>query len=216
MVEVLGLFCVLGGVHLAFILWGGGRMQGITKALLLPPLAWYYAGAAEKFLVIVLLAVILGWIGDILLLKIKNEAFFKAGLGSFLLGHLLYIPAMLFFAGTVQVPLLIISVIIALPLGILMQRLIKPNKSLRIPVLVYGIIIEMMSLSALQLMAARPGIWGILVFMGSLWFLISDSLLGYFTFRTISKYGSFFIMLFYMLAQGSIIIGLANLGPLSG
>ncbi|WP_411042932.1 lysoplasmalogenase [Treponema sp. TIM-1] len=214
--EVLGLFCVLGGVHLAFILWGGGRMQGITKALLLPPLAWYYAGAAEKFLVIVLLAVILGWIGDILLLKIKNEAFFKAGLGSFLLGHLLYIPAMLFFAGTVQVPLLIISVIIALPLGILMQRLIKPNKSLRIPVLVYGIIIEMMSLSALQLMAARPGIWGILVFMGSLWFLISDSLLGYFTFRTISKYGSFFIMLFYMLAQGSIIIGLANLGPLSG
>jgi uncharacterized membrane protein YhhN len=215
-VFVLGLFCVLGALHLALILWGSPRIQRITKVLLLPPLAWYYAAAAETFLVMVHLAVILGWIGDILLIKIENAAFFKAGLASFLLGHLLYIPVMLSFAGTVRIPLFIVSIIVALPLGLLIQRLIKPNKSLRIPVILYGIIIELMSLSALQLMAARPEFWGLLVFIGSLCFLISDSILGYFTFRTISKHGSFFIMFFYMIAQGSIIIGLANLGPVSG
>lgn len=215
-IFALGLFFVLGALHLAFILWGSPRIQRITKVLLLPFLGWYYAASAETFLVLVLLAAILGWIGDVLLIKIQNEVFFKAGLISFLLGHLLYIPAMFFFAGTVRVPLLIISIIAAVPLGALIPRFIKPNKSLRIPVICYGIIIELMSLSALQLMAARPEFWGILVFMGSLCFLISDSILGYFTFRTLSKYGSFFIMFFYIIAQGSIVIGLANLGPVSG
>jgi uncharacterized membrane protein YhhN len=215
-IFALGLFFALGALHLALVLWGSPRFQRITKVLLLPPLVWYYGAAAETFLAVVLAAVILGWIGDILLIKIENEAFFKAGLTSFLLGHLLYIPAMLSFAGTVRIPLLIISIIAAIPLGILIQRIVKPNKSLRIPVILYGIIIELMSLSALQLMAARPEFWGILVFVGSLCFMISDSMLGYFTFRTLSKYGSFFIMFFYMIAQGTIIIGLANLGPLSG
>lgn len=215
-VLALGVFCALGAAHLALILWGGPRTQGITKALVLPPLVWYYAAAADHFLITALLAVILGWIGDMLLIKIEKEGFFKAGLASFLVGHLLYIPAMFFFTGMVRIPLLFISLIIAIPLGILIQRVIKPSKALRIPVLVYGIIIELMSLSALQLMAARPEVWGILVFAGSLCFLISDFVLGYFTFRTLSKYGSFFIMFFYILAQGSIIIGLANLGPLPG
>ncbi|MDR2759757.1 MAG: lysoplasmalogenase [Spirochaetaceae bacterium] len=218
MVEffALGSFCILGGLHLALILWGSPRAQGITKTLLLPLLAWYYIAAAEKFLVIVLLAVIFGWIGDVLLIKIQKEAFFKAGLASFLLGHLLYIPALFFFAGRAPGLVFVIGIIFAVPLGILIQRCIKPSKALRIPVIVYGIIIELMSLSALQLMTARPEAWGILVFIGSLCFLISDFILGYFTFRTISKYGSFFIMFFYILAQGGIIAGLANLGPLSG
>ncbi|MDR2631492.1 MAG: lysoplasmalogenase [Spirochaetaceae bacterium] len=215
-IFALGLFCILGILHLALILWGGPRIQGITKALLLPPLAWYYLSAAENFLVIVLLAVILGWIGDILLIKIQEEAFFKAGLASFLLGHLLYIPAMFFFAGEVSAPVLIIALILTPLFGILILGLIKPNKAMRLPVFIYGIIIELMGLSAFQLMLARQDIWGLLVFIGGLCFLISDFILGYFTFRTISKKVSFCIMLFYMLAQGSIIIGLANLSPLSG
>jgi uncharacterized membrane protein YhhN len=176
----------------------------------------YYVFAAEIFLRTAFFAVILGWIGDILLIKIEKPAFFKAGLASFLVGHLLYIPAMVSFIHNVHIPVLVVSMIIALPLGILIQRFIKPDKSMVIPVIFYGIIIELMSLSALQLMTARPELWGILVFAGSLCFLISDSILGYFTFRTISKYGSFFIMFSYILAQGCIIIGLANLGPVSG
>ncbi|MDR0590227.1 MAG: lysoplasmalogenase [Spirochaetaceae bacterium] len=215
-IFVLGLFCILGGLHLALILWGGPRIQGITKVLLLPPLALYYIVAAEQFSVIVLLAVIFGWIGDIFLIKIQKEAFFKAGLASFLLGHLLYIPAMLSFTGQGSIPARIIAIIVVIPLGVLIQRLIKPTRAMRIPVLIYGIIIVLMSLSALQLMIARREAWGVLVFFGSLCFLISDFILGYFTFRTISKHGSFFIMFFYMLAQGSIIVGLANLVPLSG
>jgi uncharacterized membrane protein YhhN len=212
----LGLFCALGALHLALILWGSNRIQGITKVLLLPFLAMYYVFAAEIFLKAAFFAVILGWIGDILLIKIQNRTFFKAGLASFLLGHLLYIPAMFSFVNNVHIPVLIVSLVLAIPLGILLQRFIKPDKSMLIPVIVYGVIIELMSLSALQLMTARPEPWGILVFAGSLCFLISDSILGYFTFRNLSKHGSFFIMFSYLLAQGSIIIGLANLGPVSG
>jgi uncharacterized membrane protein YhhN len=197
-------------------LWGSSRLQRITKVLLLPPLGVYYILAADTFLVMVLAAVILGWMGDILLIKIQNPSFFKAGLISFLLGHLLYIPAMIFFAGTVSIRVLIVSLVVALPVGILLQRFIKPDASMRIPVIFYGIILELMSLSALQLMIARPEGWGILVFAGSLCFLISDSILGYFTFRNLSKHGSFFIMFSYLLAQGSIIIGLVNLGPVPG
>ncbi|MDR1107503.1 MAG: hypothetical protein LBL19_00545, partial [Spirochaetaceae bacterium] len=78
----LGLFFALGALHLALILWGSRRKQEITKVLLLPPLAAYYLAAADKFLVMVLLAVILGWIGDILLIKIQTPSFFKAGLMS--------------------------------------------------------------------------------------------------------------------------------------
>jgi uncharacterized membrane protein YhhN len=65
-----------------------------------------------------------------------------------------------------------------------------------------------MSLSALQLLISRRDEWGLLIFAGSLCFLVSDTLLAYFTFRTKPKYGDFFVMLSYLAAQPGIIRGM--------
>jgi uncharacterized membrane protein YhhN len=81
---------------------------------------------------------------------------------------------------------------------------------MRIPTLIYGIIIEVLGLCALQFMLYRQDAVGIAVFAGSLFFVFSDSVLAYFTFRTTPGYGHILVMLSYIIAQGSIVIALAG------
>jgi uncharacterized membrane protein YhhN len=103
---------------------------------------------------------------------------------------------------------LVISAALAVPVGFAVHALIKPEKAMNLPAICYEIIIILMSLSALQLLLSRRDGRGLLIFAGSLCFLISDTLLAYFTFRTKPKRGDFFVMLSYIAAQAGIIGGM--------
>jgi uncharacterized membrane protein YhhN len=207
-------------IHLGALLQGREGVRRISKILLLPLLAGYYLAGAERFLFTVVLAAFLGWLGDILLIKSDKRIFFTLGLLCFLLGHIAYILSLLYRTGGAEAggfrpgnlngAVLAVSAAVMLVLGFCIFRLIRPDRGMTAPVIAYEFVLGGMSLCALQFMLSAGGPWGISVFAGSLCFLLSDTLLGRFTFQTTPRYGHFFVMLPYILAQGGIIIGLAR------
>jgi uncharacterized membrane protein YhhN len=208
--AVLAVFILTALVHLAAILLKKDGLRKITKVCLVPLLLILYCLDARRFLAAVILGAVFGWIGDVLLIRIERERFFKLGLLGFLLGHLCYTFSMFFFAEKLHIPALVISLIAAIPLGIGVNKLIKPVGAMRIPVIVYSAILELMIISALQLFLRRGDLPGAVVFGGSLFFAVSDTILGYSAFRTTRRIGSFCIMLTYIIAQSCILLGLAR------
>jgi uncharacterized membrane protein YhhN len=209
MIRILyGLFAADALVHLVSSFFGRNLPQKITKILLLPLLLAIYLPGAERVIVAVIPALFFGWCGDILLLKGDDRRFFTLGLVSFLLGHLCYIPAFLFLTGRFNLPALLVSLAAAIPLGIAVHFLMRPDKAMSVPTMIYEAVIELMAAAALQLFLFRNDRAGTLIFTGSLFFLISDAILGCFTFRGNPRYGTFLVMLTYIAAQGCIVTGL--------
>ncbi|MDR2479605.1 MAG: lysoplasmalogenase [Treponema sp.] len=204
----LTVFAVAAPVYLASLFCRRGVFQSIGKACLMPLVLAVYITGANRFFFPVALALVFGWLGDILLLKINDFRFFRLGLASFLLGHLCYVFTMFYFAETVEIPALVISLAAAIPLGIGMYILVRPNREMRIPVMVYEAVILFMAAAAVQFCIARGPSSGALVLAGSLSFLVSDSLLAFFTFRGAPCFGSFAVMLTYLTAQFCITLGL--------
>jgi uncharacterized membrane protein YhhN len=204
----IGLFIGAGAAHLVFLFFGKKIPGNITKIFLLPLLAGVYVFGVRNIFVPALLALVFGWGGDVFLLKISDIKFFRLGLASFLAGHLCYIISFISFTNTLNSTALIVSIIAAIPSTFIVHSIIKPKKEMNLPVIFYEIIIMLMSLAALQLMLSRRDGYGLLVFAGSLSFLLSDMLLAYSTFRTGPKHSSFFVMLSYIAAQSAIVLGL--------
>ena len=186
-------------------------MEAITKACLVPLILAVYISGAANIYFLVTLALVLGWLGDVFLLKITDIRFFRLGLASFLLGHICYIPAILHFSGKLQMFPFIISLAAAVPLGYLIRRLVRPSKEMNIPAFAYETVILLMAVSSLQLFLSQGAPFGALVFAGALCFLVSDTLLAFFTFRTMPRYGQFFVMFTYIPAQLLIVLGLSGL-----
>ena len=213
MILVICLFIFVSVLHLNAIFWKWGRIQRISKVFILPLLMVLYFLLTENFLLTVLLAGISGWLGDAFLIKIDKTLFFRIGLVCFLACHIFYIPSMLHFIDAVNMPVLIASIVIAIPVCILLIRCIKPSKEMFFPVLCYAIVIELMSITALQFMLRRSFVShsfsiGIAVFAGSCLFLISDTILAFYTFRDKPKQADFPAMLSYIIAQTCIVTGL--------
>ncbi|MDR0315349.1 MAG: lysoplasmalogenase [Treponema sp.] len=206
----LGILAALSLVYLVSLWFKRGIFQAVAKVCLVPLILAVYISGANQIFFPVILALVLGWLGDIFLLKIKDVRFFRLGLASFLLGHICYIPSMLYYTGTPQLIPLIISIAVAIPLGLFIRRLIHPSKEMSIPAIAYEMVILLMVVSALQLFLAQGAPFGALVFAGALCFLVSDTLLAFFTFRTMPRCGDFLVMLTYISAQVCIILGLSG------
>ncbi|GHV94282.1 hypothetical protein AGMMS50293_06020 [Spirochaetia bacterium] len=207
----LGIFAVVVVIYLVSLFFKQGVFQAVVKACLMPLVLAVYVSGANSIFFPVVLALVFGWIGDIFLVKIEDIRFFRRGLTSFLLGHICYIPSMLHFAGKLNIPILGISLLVAAALGVLMIKIIRPSREMNISTIVYETVIILMAASALQLFMARGAPFGALVFAGSLCFLVSDSMLAFFTFRGKPKDGFFLVMLTYIAAQFCIVLGLSGL-----
>ena len=97
---ILVLFIILSLVHVAGEFLTDPlklKIRHSTKPFLMPLLILYYLIAANRLGIsvnlLILIAVLLGFVGDVVLMKPKVQILFMVGLGSFLLGHLLYIVA---------------------------------------------------------------------------------------------------------------------------
>jgi uncharacterized membrane protein YhhN len=219
----LSIFVVVSVVHVSAIVLRKGKLRRLSKTLIIPPLLAAYiacvTGAGNQLL-FPIPALILGWIGDILLIKIQKKINFQLGLASFLLGHLCYIAAFIdllgFFggAGKINVFALIIAIPLALILGIATFRFIKPPKEMFIPVIMYTIVLEAMTFWSLQVFLFKSGFAGLLVFSGAVSFMISDTILAYYTFRKLKLPAAVLIMVTYILAQAGIVLGLLLLTAL--
>ncbi|GHU09307.1 hypothetical protein FACS1894151_06800 [Spirochaetia bacterium] len=214
-ILIISLFIFWGAVsvtHLVSQYFRDSLIRKITKGFLIPPLLVLYClYAAENShpVLAVIAAAVFGWIGDVLLIKITEKKYFLFGLAAFLLGHVCYVIAMTGKITVLNSTALIISIAASIPLGIITFILIRPDKAMRIPVLLYEMVIITMSISALQLLFLYPR--GAVIFTGSVFFLVSDLSLAWGTFRGFPKWGNFLVMATYIIGQALILLGMAGI-----
>ncbi|MDR0387866.1 MAG: lysoplasmalogenase [Treponema sp.] len=206
----LDLFIFDALFHIAAIFVRREWPRRISKALLLPLLLGYYVLEAEHFLFAVVLAGIFGWIGDILLILPGNIKIFIFGLLAFLLGHFCYIYSLLHFTESVEPAILIAAVIAAIPLGFIGFRIIRPQKTIMLPLAVYGIVLAGMAITAFCLMLSLRNMLGVVLFAGGVLFLVSDTILGYGRFRKGAHINDAAVMITYIAAQSCLLLGLAR------
>ena len=215
--HILNSFLGFSIVYLVLILVGREDITWFLKPFLLPFLivaVYFHQRFSSKK--ILLVALILSWIGDIILLFAdKGELYFIGGLIAFLLSHIFYI---LLFNKQLKMYLKksrtiywigITSIIIYLL--VMMVVLMPYLGDLLLPVFVYAMTISIMLLFALKgfLNWQKPA--NIYIFIGAIIFVASDSVLAFDKFYAAIPYSSFFIMSTYLAAQYLIVIGILKL-----
>jgi len=149
--------------------------------------------------------------GRCAVIRKEEPKFLRLGLGAFLLGHVFYIIAFLTLAGGIQVGALLGSILVAIPLCVVLLRLISATTEMRVPVAVYAVVIFAMSIAALQLLLSHPFGATATIFIGSLVFMFSDTMMAYLLFHNRPKQFNFITMVPYIIAQALIILGLVTL-----
>ena len=198
----------------------GRTIRNFTKPLTMPLLVVFYClglpfspGVPEYP---VLAALGFSALGDLFLLNQSRKRFFLAGLFAFLAGHLAYL---FYFISTVRAWSFIPCWVWAAPLlylsagrGIL-KVLSGRSRILKVPVVIYIFIICGMNFSTLLRGGSVSGAAFWLPFLGSLLYLISDSLLGVRNFKKRVPFISQVISATYHLAQFFLIFGILESYP---
>ena len=179
-----------------------------AKPLLVPVLMILLASGGKGLM---LAALFFSWAGDLFLLfESKNELFFIFGLVCFLTTHILYIIYFLRInSGAPSLlkkqPLLILIVI---AYGFALVWLLFPHlKDLKLPVIIYAIVICSMLLCSLHIHLKLTARSAIFYLGGATAFVLSDSLLAVNKFYLPFAYAGVFIMLTYCMAQYFIVRG---------
>lgn len=186
------------------------NLKGIylTKPLIMPLLILYYITLTQNINFIIIGALIFGFLGDVFLLDSKNH--FTKGLLSFFCGHILYIVAF-YLNFTIKgvkgfyFAFIIFYLFYAL---LLVKGLFPYLGSMKILGTMYMSTIMVMSFISLLMMLQSFTINTVLIFLGSIIFIISDSVLAFDTFKEKYAYSGVIIMSTYITAQFLIIVGI--------
>ncbi|MBU2929599.1 lysoplasmalogenase [Winogradskyella psychrotolerans] len=158
-----------------------------------------------------LLGLFFSILGDILLMFTEQSPhFFTLGLIAFLIAHIMYIMVFLQHRNQLKSPLGFIIVLLVYAAS-LFYFLNGNLGDMLVPVIIYMVVILTMATTA-YLRKDNVNILSYgLVFLGALFFLISDSILALNKFYEPLAYSNITIMLSYALAQYLIVIGILKL-----
>jgi uncharacterized membrane protein YhhN len=207
------LFGTVLAANLADRQFNSGQSEYFIKPLLIAALAGYFISQTNKIINSlkkwILLALLFSWAGDVLLMfEPKDKIFFLLGLSSFLIAHIFYIV----FFHKVRVreeikgnPWLLVVVVVYY--AALITLLSPYLADMKIPVLVYGIVISFMFMLAMHMLFIKNKWAGKWMMMGALLFVISDSVLAINKFYQPFEMAGIIIMLTYGLAQLFIVHG---------
>ena len=186
----------------------------LTKPFIVPGIAFLYFQFSEQVHPFLLGALLFSFFGDCFLLFSEKKWFFRLGLFSFLTSHMLYIYTFVedislneissFWYLLLLVPYLIYA-------RVLIKYLIPHVGAYLIPVILYTITIMGMSYSSLLRFWAIYGFSFWLPFIGSLFFIVSDTLLAIRNFKYGQRKGWVSVMITYVSAQCLIVFGLMTL-----
>jgi len=206
---ILGVYALVGLTHEVSAIRFWEKTRKSTKAALMPVLLVYYLVTSANLLAVAIVAIAFSWLGDIFLIRKEEPKFFRLGLVAFLLSHVFYIVALVLMTHSLNIPAFVVSICVALVAEIFLPKIINPPKAMRGAVIVYGIVILAMSVCALQYMLSLFSLGSVLLFIGSIVFIFSDTLMTYLSFGKKPKYFNAITMLPYIIAQGLIIFGLS-------
>jgi len=187
-----------------------------TKACLMPLLlAWLLVQMrtdhnhplALRWLAV---GVLFAWFGD-LLLSGDGDGFFIAGIAAFLVMQVCYIIAFTRVPGPGLVRAWKIALVPYVLLWLILNVLLSSGVgALRIPVLLYSVVLVAMAVAALDLVIRVPEDKGWRVAIGAGLFVLSDALIALTAFGPLSesRWWSVVIMATYLTAQAMIVTGL--------
>lgn len=206
-------YIVFSVLYLVIIILGREDIAWYIKPFLLPFLL-YCVFIFEEFQTknILLTALTFSWIGDIILMFAdKGELYFIFGLVAFLISHLFYIflfnkqfktennkNKLVFIIG--------IGVIIVY-LSTMLSLLLPSLGELKIPVVIYALVISTMLLYAFKGSLHWQNPANLYILLGAIVFVSSDSILAINKFYTSLPNASFWIMATYLAAQFLITSG---------
>lgn len=204
-------------VYLLIILLGHEGIAWFFKPFLLPFLL-FSVYTFENFPTkkLLLSALLFSWIGDVILMFTdKGELYFVFGLVSFLISHIIYIAVFSKQGNTqgyrTKIIFWIAFMLIILYLKSMLTLLFPKLGTLKIPVSMYALTISVMLLVALKGYFSWKKPANLLLFIGALFFVTSDSILAINKFHEPLPYASFLIMFTYLVAQMAIVIGVQKL-----
>ena len=180
----------------------------ITKLLLMPILLLIYLTADDDLKIPVILALVFCFLGDLFL---EFPKYFIPGLSAFLVGHVFYALKFLSDIGTgIKLSLwILLFAIVYIAYGfILNSKLSIPDIKKRIAVYVYTAIILIASFLSILRFNSVSGYSFWIVLIGTLLFILSDSILAFNRFKKRSPYGSVCLMAAYGAAQLLIVLGI--------
>ncbi len=210
----LALFVFVSVLELLSVTLDWKLSHFVSKPLIMLSLIGYYFGSTSKRPLNFIMALFFCWAGDVLLLfQIEGEIFFILGLIAFLVGHVLYTLAYQQLRWSDKKNALIATQKIRFSFPIVLAGtgliviLFPLLGDLKIPVLVYAIVLMVMVMTALFRYGRTTvrSFW--MVFGGAAIFMSSDSLLAINKFYSPIYLSGFFIMLTYTLAQYLIVEG---------
>ena len=200
-------YSVVLAVHLAGIYLNNETLQVFSKPLLVILLIIYFLlqtriwnDALKKW---ILAALFFSWVGDVLLMfQGEDQLFFLLGLSSFLIAHIFYI---VFFHNirlreNIKSSWLLLFIVVVY-YAVLITMLSPYLGAMKLPVRVYGIFISFMFLLAMHMLFIKNKPAGLLMMIGALFFVVSDSILAINKFYQSFESAGITIMLTYGLAQ---------------
>jgi uncharacterized membrane protein YhhN len=217
--TLLVLFIAVTLVELISITMKNQTISSVVKIVLMPSLAAYYFTSEISKSTTLLSALACCWIGDILLLfQQSNELFFITGLVSFLIGHIFLILTYRNIRWAINEDPLVASQKARFALPILLasagiiNTLYPHLGAMKIPVIVYSIVITLMVLNSTFRYGrtSKSSYW--LVFIGAFLFMTSDSIIAINKFQSPVPNSDILIMSTYIIAQFLIVEGLLQHG----
>ena len=184
----------------------------IAEPLILLSLIFFFINhgkhLSSKTKTITLLALLFSLAGDVLLMFTeKSASFFLSGLVAFLLAHIMYIKVFFDKKNLKQTSLIFIIVLLIYAIGIF--YLLKDGLGdMLIPVILYMIVIlSMVFIASMRKDNVSNQSYN-LVFLGAIFFVLSDSFLAINKFYQPIPLSKIIIMSTYSIAQYLIILGL--------
>ena len=213
----LFIYSLIGALNILSAVIEQPLLRTLTKPLLMPMLMLYVFSQTpilirNKLIFILVFA----WLGDMFLLIPGNSPlYFQLGLGSFLIMQIAYIRL---FSSQSSAGYFIVDQWFSLPIipvliyvvGFLAFLLPLIPVALYVPVGLYALALGAM-LYAAYLRKMDSSYY--LIFIGAIFFVISDSLLALAKFYFSFSGNSIYVMFTYIIAQLLLILGLCKLQP---
>lgn len=206
-------FILIAASELISVSFNMPALQNVAKPFIMITLMVYYIFSVSARNIFFMAALACCWVGDVLLMFQQDELFFIGGLVAFLLGHILYVICFrqMRFKNETGGLLNTQKIRFAFPIilaGTGLVTILFPHLGdLKIPVTVYAVVLTIMVLQALLRFGFTSKRSFTLIFVGALFFMISDSLLAINKFMQPLPLASLGIMATYMVAQFLIVEG---------
>ena len=202
---IAGSFFLLAGIYDCYDSERKGKRR--LKPFLMPLLTVFYVSSADEISLLVTAGLLLGGLGDTLLIHKQNKKALLGGTAAFLAGHLCYVLRFLQDCRWGIVPEWTVLVLLGYAgyAAVFAPRLLRHvEKKLLAPVAAYMIVLLAMSILAFGRFSSGADSGRLLVWLGSVCFLLSDTILSFSIFARGSHRG---VMETYLVAQALIAIG---------